>query len=119
MIGNPGETEQSLQKTLDFALNSKAMGFILSIATPYPGTELYRWAKENHYLITENWGDYDTSRGVMNLPTISRESLRRFYVYAHRRLYLRPTYIFERLLNIRSWQDLKRDILAFRAIVGL
>ena len=119
MIGNPGETASTLQKTLDFALQSGAVGFILSIATPFPGTELYRWAREHNYLKSDNWADYDTARGVMELPTISRAALRDFYIYAHRKLYLRPSLIWKRLLKIRSWQDLQRDFLAFRAILGL
>ena len=119
MIGNPGETAATLQKTLDFALQSGASGFIISIATPFPGTELYRWAKKHNYLKSDNWEDYDTARGVMELPTISMKALREFYVYAHRKLYLRPSLIGKRLLKIRSWQDLQRDFLAFRAILGL
>ncbi len=119
MIGNPGETPATLQKTLDFALQSGAVGFILSIATPFPGTELYNWAREHNYLKSEDFEDYDLARGVMELPTISREALREFYIYAHRKLYLRPALIWKRLLKIRSWQDLQRDFLAFRAILGL
>lgn len=119
MIGNPGETEETLDKTLKFALESQASGFIISIATPFPGTELYSWARENKYLKTENWEEYDTSCGVMEIPTIPLETLREFYVKAHRKLYLRSRYIFDRLVKIRSFQDLKRDFLAFRAVIGL
>ena len=119
MFGNPGETVESLQKTLDFALKSKADGFIISIATPYPGTELYRWANENGYLTSTNWDEYDSAQGVINLPTVDRETLRRFYVLAHRKLYLQPSYLAKRLWNIRSLEDIKKNYLAFRAVTGL
>jgi anaerobic magnesium-protoporphyrin IX monomethyl ester cyclase len=54
MLGNPGETEESLKKTLHFVLETEPTAVILSIATPYPGTEFYRWARDNGYLKIKN-----------------------------------------------------------------
>jgi radical SAM superfamily enzyme YgiQ (UPF0313 family) len=46
IIGHPGDTHESIQATIDFAkeLDSDQVKFL--IATPFPGTELYRLAKK-------------------------------------------------------------------------
>jgi len=40
MFGNPGETKETMQKTLSFALNVKPTYAVFSPAFPYPGTQL-------------------------------------------------------------------------------
>lgn len=41
MIGLPGETEEELQETIDFALDIDADCYASFITVPFPGTELY------------------------------------------------------------------------------
>ena len=53
MFGNPGETEETMQKTLNYAVELDPDLAVFNIATPYPGTEMYYWAKEEGYLKTE------------------------------------------------------------------
>ena len=50
MIGNPGETRKTLWDTIHFIRNNDNIKHsTLSIATPYPGTELAQMAKEGHH----------------------------------------------------------------------
>jgi radical SAM superfamily enzyme YgiQ (UPF0313 family) len=119
MLGNPGETEQSIRKTTDFALKSKALGFIISIATPYPGTEFYRWAKENGYLISEDWSIYEAVNGVMRLPTIENSLLISHYKRMQRTLHLQPHFLWHRALKMNTWDEIKKNALGLRAVLGL
>jgi len=41
IIGLPGETHQTIRKTIDFAKRMDTETIQVSIAAPYPGTELY------------------------------------------------------------------------------
>jgi len=50
VIGLPGETKEDILKTIDFAENLGIDYVSFPIATPYPGTELYRQCVENGYL---------------------------------------------------------------------
>ena len=54
--------------------------FQISIATPYPGTEFYRWLQENGYLIKENfdeWLDGDgQQRCVISYPNLSPDEMK-------------------------------------------
>jgi len=98
MLGNPGETLETMQKTLRFALDVDPDLVQFNITTPYPGTEMYRWADERGYLLTKDWSKYDLSNVVMRLPTVSPEQITRFFRYANRRFYLRPKAVVRQLL---------------------
>ena len=45
MIGYPGETDETIQETIDFCKELELAPEVIFFATPYPGTELYEYAK--------------------------------------------------------------------------
>lgn len=74
MVGNQGETRETMEETLRLALrlNTDTAQFFPLI--PYPGTEAYQWARENNYIET----DYEkyclpdgTHNTVLSLPDLS------------------------------------------------
>ncbi len=112
MLGNPGETEETLNKTIDFALRLQPTIASFNITTPYPGTELRRWAKENGYLKTEDYSVLESSKCILELPTISSETVNLYAQIALKKFYYRPAYILNRILRIRSKDDLKEVIIS-------
>jgi magnesium-protoporphyrin IX monomethyl ester (oxidative) cyclase len=50
VLGMPGETIESMQRSLDYAISMDLDGIGIFIATPFPGTELYDLALEKGYL---------------------------------------------------------------------
>jgi hopanoid biosynthesis associated radical SAM protein HpnJ len=50
IIGLPGETRDTIRKTIDFAKRMDTETIQVSIAHPYPGTEFYNYAKKNDLL---------------------------------------------------------------------
>jgi hopanoid biosynthesis associated radical SAM protein HpnJ len=60
IIGLPGETPQTIRKTIDFAKRIDSETIQVSIAAPYPGTEFYDYLKNNS-LITINGSMHDGS----------------------------------------------------------
>jgi anaerobic magnesium-protoporphyrin IX monomethyl ester cyclase len=68
VIGLPGETKEHVQDTIDFAksLDLDTVGF--SIATPYPGSELYNMCKTN--IVTDDFSSFR-----LNIPTMNTEFL--------------------------------------------
>jgi len=107
MLGNPGDTIESLEKTIKFAIDLDPDLLQFNITTPYPGTEMFAWAKNNGYLKTEDWSKYDLYNCVMELPTVSSQDVERYYKIAYKRFFLRPKFIMKRLLKIRSFYDVK------------
>ncbi|HPI03270.1 MAG TPA: radical SAM protein [Candidatus Goldiibacteriota bacterium] len=116
MLGNPGDTEETLQQTIDFSIKLDADLAMYNITTPFPGTEMYKWAQDNGYLMTNDWSKYDFSTAVMNLPTVSPEKIEEYYHRAHRLFYGRPKYLIKRVLKIRTIDDV---IMAFKAVIAI
>jgi radical SAM superfamily enzyme YgiQ (UPF0313 family) len=117
MIGNPGETEETVEKTIEYAVHLNPDLVSFNITTPYPGTEMHKWAKENNFLIHEDWSEYNFAKPVMELPTISSKKVLEYYKKAHRQFYFRPAYFLKRLKKIRSISDFKRNLKPFMSLV--
>jgi radical SAM superfamily enzyme YgiQ (UPF0313 family) len=113
IIGLPGETEETIKKTIRFAkkINPDYVNF--HIATPFPGTEFYDYAKNNNLLISNNWDDYEEEgSAVIRTETMTPEQLVKYQKYAMNSFYLRPKYILKELLSIKSLSDLLAKIRA-------
>jgi radical SAM superfamily enzyme YgiQ (UPF0313 family) len=110
MFGNPGETEETIKKTIRFAKDLDPDEVQFNITTVYPGTDMYEWAQKNGYIVDRDWSKYHMSNIVMELPTVSSKVIRKYYKTAHRKFYMRPKIIFRRLLKIRSFTQLIQEV---------
>ena len=119
MLGNPGETEATMEENCRYAIRLNPDLALFNITTPYPGTEMFKWADDNHYLLTKNWEDYDLSKPVMELPTVSAAKVMEYYRKSHRRFLLRPSYIYSRLGKVRSLEDLSSIFRGIRGFLGI
>lgn len=103
LVGSPGETKETLQKTLELALKINPDTVQFYPIMVYPGTTAYQWAKENGYLKTEDYQKWLTPEGLHNsvviTPYITDKELVDFCNYARRRFYLRPSYITRKVLQ--------------------
>ncbi|RCK81517.1 MAG: Bacteriochlorophyllide c C12 methyltransefase BchR [Candidatus Ozemobacter sibiricus] len=117
-FGLPGETRQSMQETLDFALASQADFVTFGIATPVPGTPFYDELRERRWLHTQDWASYDPTRPpVYSYPGLSSQEIFAFAQEAYRRFYFRPGYILRRLASQRSWQEVRTNVVNFVALL--
>jgi anaerobic magnesium-protoporphyrin IX monomethyl ester cyclase len=119
MLGNPGETEETLEENIRFALKLKPDLAQFNITTPFPGTEMFHWAEENGCLLTKDWEDYDLSRPVMKLPTVAPEVVQRYYNSAHRRFFLRPQFLLKRVWRLRSPTELVSAARGLRMVLKM
>ena len=104
IIGNPGETEETMEKSLKMAreLNCDTMQFFPLLV--YPGTEAYRWAQENGCLNSESFADWADDAGmyrsVLDIPGLPAEKIEAFCLRANREYYLRPAYMLMKLKQL-------------------
>lgn len=117
MVGNQGETRETMETTLKAAMRFKTDTAQFFPLIPYPGTEAYDWAKNNGY-ITGKYEDYLQEDGtlncVLNTPELSAQELVDFCAYARKKYYMRPWYIAHRLARgLRDPEDFKRSLKAF------
>jgi anaerobic magnesium-protoporphyrin IX monomethyl ester cyclase len=106
MVGLPGETRETMNQTLALAkeLNPDTAQFFPLMV--YPGTEAYRWAQKENYLVTQDFSRWVTPEGlhhcVVSRPGLTNVDLVDFCDRARREFYLRPTYIGRKLLQSLS-----------------
>lgn len=121
IVGTPGETMESLEKTLEFTLESGLDYAHFNKFTPFPGTELYRRLVANGYTFDFTQGCSILDHGALLFvpKSLDREEYRRWLDRAFKKFYLRPSHIFKRLIAIRTWPQLKGQARGAFAIVGL
>ncbi|MGA3096371.1 MAG: hopanoid biosynthesis associated radical SAM protein HpnJ, partial [Bryobacteraceae bacterium] len=57
IIGLPGETSETIRRTVDFAKRLDTDTIQVSIAHPYPGTEFYDYARKNNLITIDSMTD--------------------------------------------------------------
>ena len=120
VVGTPGETWESLEKTVRFAIDMKLDYAHFNKFIPLPGTELYR-------MLTAQKHTFDFSKSTILdhkevyyvNPGMDKNKFSKFLDKATKRFYLRPGYILKRLFSIRTLHQLKGQIDGFFAIFEL
>lgn len=117
MVGNQGETHETMKATLKAAMRFKTDTAQFFPLIPYPGTGAYNWAKSNGY-INGKYDEYIHEDGtlncIINTPELSAQELVDFCQMARKKYYLRPWYILHRIARgLRDPEDLKRSFKAF------
>ena len=108
MLGNPGETEKSVQETIELALELPAGFASFNINTPYPGSELF---EEMRVKLGGDWTRFNAKHASYQMG-FDEKSLEKYIQEAYRRFYYRPGYLFRSLGRIRSLGDLRRSAKA-------
>ncbi len=116
VLGLPGETEESMEKTIQFALSQGLHTAQFSGAVPFPGTEYFNYCKSEGLLKTEKW-DAWLSDGeqapVVDYPGLSREKVQSAVDRGLKSFYFRPGYMIRFLLQTRSKADFYRKMRGF------
>ena len=58
-LGLPGETKQSVQDSINFIAATKPDSLQFSLATPFPGTDYFRYLEKSGSKLSKNWAEYD------------------------------------------------------------
>jgi hopanoid biosynthesis associated radical SAM protein HpnJ len=97
ILGLPGETRETIEKTIRFAKSLDVETIQVSVAHAYPGTELYDYAKKNGFIVNEGAQMVDEGGhqvAMIEYPGLPREevmdAVHRFYD----EYYFRPKAIF-------------------------
>jgi len=108
LFGMPGETQETIKETIDFAKELNASSTQFAVAIPHPGTALYQECKANGWLTSENWADYTSEECVIETPWLSAKEVEEARIRAYREYYYRPQFIVGEALKIRRLADIRR-----------
>jgi len=117
IFGSPGETQETINASISLFSNSNLDYIQITRVCPWPGSELYQiWKTQNK---SDMWLDYiagnipqwyklqppSTELSINDLDTLIKKAYRIFY--------LRPSYIKERILSIKSSHELLNHLKGF------
>jgi len=107
ILGLPGETRETIQETVEFAKRVDPYSLQVSLAAPYPGTELYRQALDNGWMQTRPGEELIEEHGIqeaaLSYDGLSSEQIHEELERFYRAYYLRPGPI------LRIVKDMLRD----------
>ena len=95
IVGLPGESRESIRKSIDFAKELDVETIQVSIAHPYPGTEFYDYAKKNALITIDSMTD-EQGHQLPNViyPGLDRAELVHWVERFYDEYYFRPKVAF-------------------------
>jgi len=108
VIGSPGETQNEIVATVDFACSLGLDYGQITICTPYPGTQLYNWIKREGKLLIDDWDMYNPflGRAFYEYGETKKEMVERMFRWAYRRFYLNPSFLAKLSVNPAAYRNL-------------
>ncbi|MGI8967391.1 MAG: hopanoid biosynthesis associated radical SAM protein HpnJ [Limisphaerales bacterium] len=94
ILGLPVETRETIEQTMRYAMDLDVFSIQVSLAAPYPGTELYEMARQNGWFAKKYKSDIIHDDGfqqsALEYPGLSKEEIFESVEKFYRRYYLRP-----------------------------
>jgi radical SAM superfamily enzyme YgiQ (UPF0313 family) len=111
ILGSPGETIESMRKTIDLSLELPLDYAQFNRMSYLPGTGIYEEIVKNTGY--DYWSNYATSKNnEKQIPQydteLKIETINRYLKIAYKKFYFRPKMVIRFLKNIKSWQELFR-----------
>jgi len=119
MLGLPVDTEESMKRTITFAIKMMPTYAKATVTLPLPGTRLFAQYEKEGRIKTRDWSKYNFHKiaDVYEHPNLSQETLRKYYNLFYRAFYFNPHFLAMRLLkSLREhtfWRDVYYGIKTF------
>jgi len=138
MVGNIGEDFTSIMKTRKLLEQTDTDDIYIAIATPFPGTELYRIAQRKNWLRVTDWSKYVTAptylpgyQPIMVTDKMNQQQILKAFFYLHRKFVrkkfrtrygtnflLNKRFYKDNIFNIRSFRDFRHKLKMARKLIG-
>src|SRR6058998_1769401 len=94
-VGHPGETPETIERTIQFAMELDPETIQVSMSHPYPGTEFDAYLKKHNYAVDTVMTDEGGHQlPVFQYPGLSRRDIMHAVEQFYDRYYFRPHVIF-------------------------
>jgi len=113
VLGLPGETRETIEKTIRFALETRMDTVQFSAAIPFPGTDYYQVCQEAGLIEARDWKDWlnqGEQSTVVNYPGLSKSEIEKSVDEGLKKFYFRPSYMVRFILDTHSLSDLYRKL---------
>lgn len=106
IYGMPGETEETMEKTTQLALELDPDLAHFMMATPFPGTEMWDILVKTGQVTPGDWDQLaiQEDKALFSFGDLDAETVERKWHEAHRRFYLRPQRALRILRRKDTWR---------------
>lgn len=101
-FGFPGETRETVIKTINYAKELDPDYSMFSLATPYPGTRFYKLCEQIGIINVKDWTHYNLITPIIETIDLTLEELKQLQIRAFQEFYLRPRWIIKQLCREKS-----------------
>jgi hopanoid biosynthesis associated radical SAM protein HpnJ len=112
IMGLPGETKETIQETIKYAIALNPESIQVSLASPYPGTEFYAMAKREGWINSDSFLDPSGhQRCVINYPGLSNQEIFDAVEQFYKKFYFRPRYIAKSVYSMMVDSAVRKKLL--------
>ena len=112
IVGLPGETRDTIEETIRFAQEMNPETLQVSLASPYPGTAMYDYVRQNNFLTVDSLVDETGyQKCTVSYPEISADEIFKAVESFYRRYYFRPKYIWKSIKKMASSREEAKRLL--------
>jgi anaerobic magnesium-protoporphyrin IX monomethyl ester cyclase len=102
ILGLPGDSTESINKTIQFSKSLNLDFAQFYCATPFPGSSLYQTAMDNQWIQAIHFEAFRQDNAVMNLPRLGPDSVNALRKKAYRSFYMNPRFFFKIIVRMRA-----------------
>ncbi len=116
MLALPGETENTMRETIDFAKELDLDMAKVAITVPLPSTPYFEQLDREGKIKTRDWSKYNLyfpARELYDLPGLDWDTVETYYKKFYREYYFRPRFMIKRFWGSLVRAQLLNDIKAF------
>jgi radical SAM superfamily enzyme YgiQ (UPF0313 family) len=119
IIGSPGETLQTIERTIAFAKSLPVHFPSFTLMTPFPGTELWERASEYGSFDGSDLSSLTVGGKASFVPHgLDAETMEKKAREAYRRVYLNPAMVWRHLKRLRTPKDVKTIFDGLAGLLG-
>ena len=115
MFGLPDDTEESMERTIDYACSLNLTYAKATVTLPLPGSALFIEYEKRGLIASRDWSKYNLhiAPEVYRHPTLKWSTIRHYYSRFYHRFYFRPRYIANKVLKGIASGNIIRDAKHF------
>lgn len=116
MIGYATETKETINDTINFAVEIDADYAIFSAVIPCPRTGLYDYVLKEGIIKEDYWRKFTLGKVDYRFPYLVKDA-DEWVKKAYRRFYIRPKYIMRRIKSIKRWEDIRNSMAGLYGLI--
>lgn len=112
ILGLPADTEESMKRTINFAVKMMPTYAKTTVLLPLPGTRVFEQFEKEGRIKTKDWSQYNFHKvgDVYIHPHLSAETLKKYYNMFYRSFYFNPSFLKMRIIKSLKDHTFWRDV---------